>query len=262
MPRRKQRKPNYYAPLIAEWFQQGLSGAQIDAELGKLREREQMKVKLEAETEAEKVWVAGIKAKNAEKRRRLDVRGFSKFPLLPIELQVMIWKEAIKDEPIRIGEQYSYISYGEISVNIYPWVNEYPQTRCGPVFLATCRPSRLLALQAWIRELDYLLDDHSRRRLSYQEEGDWVFEKWRILLVEYVKAMGESRAPVRPCNEYWSWRFKPAPRNPSGRSELRPRSREYDGTLRKGACAPDSWVLAHEDCCLDVKSYWTFVPWA
>lgn len=130
--------------------------AEIDVELGKLRERELLKVKLAAETEAEKDWVAAIKAKNAEKRRRWDAKGFQKIPLLPMELQVMIWKEVIKNKPTDFWEEYSYIGYDGTTVDIHPWVYAYLATRRGPpAVMATCRLSRLLALKAWIKHVDY-----------------------------------------------------------------------------------------------------------
>ena len=159
--------------------------------------------------------MAAIKAKNAEKRRRLDAKGFQKFLSLPMELQVMIWKEFIKNESMDFDNEYSCIDYDKTTVNIPPWVYACPATGRRPVALSTCRLSRLLALHAWIKQLDCWLDDRPTMISSYGMSGEWVFEKWKVLLVEYVKAMEEGRAPVKLYNEYWSWDLKPAPLKPS-----------------------------------------------
>lgn len=60
----------------------------------------------------------------------------------------MIWKEVIKNEPLRIGEEDSYNHYDATAVNVHPRVYANPTYRHGPAVVATCRLSRLLALQA------------------------------------------------------------------------------------------------------------------
>lgn len=208
MPRQKRQQPNYFAPLIAEWFQQGLSEAEIDIELKKLQERETLKVKLVAEKEAEKGWVEAVKTKNAEKRRRLDARGFHKFSLLPIELQVMIWKEAMENEPLETSRVWPGDTYYDLDdynphrrlypweLELYPWENRKEHQQYA--FLSTCRLSRLLALQKWIVLLDEWLDiewkccnselsDDWCERSHEEDEG--IVKKWKVVLVDLVNAM-------------------------------------------------------------------------
>lgn len=41
--------------------------------------------------------------------------------------------------------------------------------------------------------------------------------------MEYIKAMVEDRAPVMPCEEYWSWGLKPVRIDPGRWPDLGPR---------------------------------------